>query len=52
MKWAKHVAFLCERSGTCRVVVGKTLGKRQLGRFMCRWWTILKWILKKSSGKA
>jgi len=46
MRWAKHVACVYERSGACAVTVGKTLGKRQVERFVCRWWTILKWILK------
>jgi hypothetical protein len=51
MRWAEHVACVCERSGACAVKVGETLGKRQLERFICRLWTILKWILMKSSGK-
>ena len=32
MRWAGHVACMGERSGVYRVVVGKSVGKRPLGR--------------------
>jgi len=36
-----------ERRGVCRVFVGNTEGKRQLGRPRRRWGIILIWIFKK-----
>ena len=32
MRWAGHVACMCERRGVYRVLVGKPYGKRRLGR--------------------
>jgi hypothetical protein len=32
MRWAGHVACMGERSGLCRVLVGKPEAKRPLGR--------------------
>jgi hypothetical protein len=32
MRWAVHVARMGERSGVCRVFVGKREGKSPLGR--------------------
>ena len=32
MKWAGHAACMGQRRGVYRVVVGKPVGKRQLGR--------------------
>jgi len=37
MRWAGHVAFMGERRGAYRVLVGKTEGKRPLGRPKRRW---------------
>ena len=37
IRWAKSVARIRERSGVCRVLVGKPEGKRPLGRPRCRW---------------
>jgi len=37
MRWAGHVARLGERRGLYRVLVGKSEGKRPLGRPRCRW---------------
>jgi hypothetical protein len=37
MRWAGHVAFMGERRGVCRVLVGKPEGKRPLGRPRHRW---------------
>jgi hypothetical protein len=36
MRWAGHVASIEERKDTCRVLVGKSEGKRALGRHKCR----------------
>jgi len=37
MRWAGHVTRMGERSGVCRVLVGKTELKRPLGRPRSRW---------------
>ena len=37
MRWADHVARMGERRGVYRVLVGKTQGKRPLGRPRRRW---------------
>ena len=37
MRWAVHVARMGERRGVYRVLVGKTEGKRPLGRPRLRW---------------
>jgi hypothetical protein len=37
MRWAGHVASTGEGSGVYRVLVGRTEGKRPLGRSRCRW---------------
>jgi hypothetical protein len=37
MRWAEHVARMGERRGVCRVFVGRTEGKRPLGRPRRRW---------------
>jgi hypothetical protein len=37
MRWAGHVARMGERRGVYRVLVGKTEGKRPLGRPRRRW---------------
>jgi len=37
MRWAGHVARIGEERGAYRVLVGKTEGKRPLGRPRCRW---------------
>jgi len=37
MRWAGHVAFMGERRGVYRVLVGKHEGKRPLGRPRRRW---------------
>jgi len=36
MRWAAHVACMKERRGVYRVLVGKSEGKRPLGRSRCR----------------
>jgi len=37
MRWAGHVARMCEERGAYRVLVGKPEGKRPLGRPRHRW---------------
>ena len=37
MRWAGHVARICERRDVYRVLVGKPEGKRPLGRPRHRW---------------
>jgi len=37
MRWAGHVALMGEERGVYRVLVGKTEGKRPLGRPRRRW---------------
>ena len=37
MSWAGHVARMMERRGVYRVMVGKSEGKRPLGRPSRRW---------------
>jgi len=37
MRWARHVARMSEESGVYRVLVGKTEGRRPLGRPRRRW---------------
>ena len=42
MRWAGHVACMGERRGVYRILVGKTEGKRPLGRHRRRWGDIIK----------
>jgi len=37
MRWARHVVRMVEKRGVYRVLVGKTEGKRPLGRPRRRW---------------
>ena len=37
MKWAGHVARICDRRGVYRALMGETGGKRQVGRPRRRW---------------
>jgi hypothetical protein len=37
MKWARHVAYMEDRKGAYRVLVGKREGKRPLGTPGRRW---------------
>ena len=37
LRWAGHVARMGEERGVYRVLVGKPLGKKPLGRPRCRW---------------
>jgi len=47
MRWKGHEAHMGERISVYRVLVGKPERKRPLGRPICRWGIILKWIFKK-----
>jgi hypothetical protein len=47
MKWARHVACMGEDRGVHRVLVGKTEGKRPLGRPRSRWEVNIKMDLQK-----
>ena len=42
MRWAEHVARMGESRGIYRVLVGKLVGKRPLGRLRCGWENIIK----------
>jgi hypothetical protein len=46
MRWAGHVACMGERRGVYRVLVGKTEGKRTLGRPRRRWKDYIKMDLQ------
>jgi hypothetical protein len=37
MRWARNVTRICEKRNSCRLLVGKTDGRRQLGRPRRRW---------------
>jgi hypothetical protein len=37
MRWAGHVARMVEKRNACRILVGKSEGKRPLGRPRHRW---------------
>jgi hypothetical protein len=66
MRWARHVALIGERSGVCRVLVGKPEGKNYWGdpgvdgRIISRWifrkwdvgvWTGLSWLRVRTVGE-
>jgi hypothetical protein len=36
-RWVEHVALMGESGGECRVLVGKSEGKRPLGKLRRRW---------------
>jgi hypothetical protein len=42
MRWAGQKARMEEKRNAYRILVGKSEGKRPLGRVRCRWWMILK----------
>ena len=49
MRWVGHVAFIGERRGVYRVLVGKSERKRTLGRPRLDGRVLLRWIFKKWS---
>jgi hypothetical protein len=46
MRWAGHVARMGEKSNAYRILVGKTEGKRPLGRPRRRWVSNIKMNLR------
>src|SRR5215469_3858533 len=50
MRWAGHVERMGERRGVHRVLVGKSEGKRQLGRPRCKWEDNIKMDLQEMGG--
>jgi hypothetical protein len=50
MRWAGHVARMGEGRGVYRVLVGKTEGKRSLGRPIRRWEDNIKMDLQELGG--
>jgi hypothetical protein len=44
VRWAGHVARMGEKRNAYRLLVGKTEGKRPLGRSKVGGWIILRWI--------
>jgi hypothetical protein len=50
MRWAGHVARMGEERGVYRALVGKSEGKRPLGRPDVDGRIILRWILRKLEG--
>ena len=47
IRWAGHVARIGERRVVYRVLVGKSEGKKPLGRSRHRWKNNIKWIFKR-----
>jgi hypothetical protein len=47
MRWVGHVARMGERRGVYRILVGKSEGKRPLGRPRVDARIILRWIFRK-----
>jgi hypothetical protein len=47
MRWAGHVARMGENKNACRMLVGKSEGKRPLGRPRLRWVDSIKMDLRK-----
>jgi len=50
MRWANHVARTGSRRGLYRVLVGKSEGKKLLGRPRCRWEDNIKMDLQEVGG--
>ena len=44
--WAGHIALIGERRGVHRVLVGKPVGKRRLGRLRHRWEDYIKFNIQ------
>jgi len=51
IKWASRVARIGEMRNVYKILVGKTEGKRPLGRRSSRWEGILEGVLKKQDGR-
>jgi hypothetical protein len=52
LRWAGHVARMEERKGTYRALVGKSEGRRPLGRPMRRWEDNIKMDLREIGWEA
>jgi hypothetical protein len=50
MRWAGHVAFMGQRRGAYRVLVGKPEGEKPLGRPRHRWEDNIKMGLQETGG--
>jgi transcription termination factor 2 len=50
MKWAGHVARMVEKRNACRILVGKSEGKRTLGRPRRRWMDNIKTDIERWDG--
>ena len=50
IRWARHVARMGEERGVHRVLVGKSEGKRPLGRPRSRWEDNIKMEMKEVGG--
>jgi hypothetical protein len=48
MRWAWHVARMGEKRNACRILVGKTEGRRPVGRPRRRWVDNIKMDLRKT----
>jgi hypothetical protein len=46
MRWVEHVASVGEGRKLCKVLVGKSEGKKPLGRPRCRWEDVIKMDLR------
>jgi hypothetical protein len=52
MRWARHVARMGEKRGAYRILVGRTEGRRPLGRPRRRWEDNIKMDLQEVDGAA
>jgi len=48
MRWAGYVVRTDKKRNACKIVVGKSEGKRQLRKYMCRWEDNIKMDLKET----
>jgi hypothetical protein len=46
MKWTGHIARMGEKGNACSVLVGKSEGKKQLGKPRLRWEDNIKMYLR------
>jgi hypothetical protein len=46
MRWAVHVAYMGEKRGAYRILVGRPEGRRQFGRPRARWENNIKMDLR------
>ena len=48
MRWTGYVVRTDKKRNACKIVVGKSEGKRQLRRYKCRWEDNIKMDLKET----